>query len=866
MNSMKLKLTQCLFFLLICMTGLHAQTNEKISLKLNNAPLSEALKVIENQSSFRIIFDYEDIEPFFVTCEIEDQTFEETMEDILSGKSLVYKKIQNKTYVIQVSKNVPKQKQTEDTIRGKLIDEKGNPFPYANVVLLSLPDSAFISGTTSNEDGIFLLESAVKPDQIIRISSVGCATIYKLARSTDLGVIKLFSNMEMLGEVTVKANRLRVYSKGGSLVTDVVNSSLKNIGNAKDVLKHIPGIIAVSGRYEVFGKGSPVIYINNKKMRNDTELLMLKSSDILNVEVISNPGAGYDADTRAVIKITTRKKAANGLMMQVNTEGAQSKHFSHDEGLSLSYQWNKLNVFGSYRFDHTKEDIKYDVNQINYETKADYLEESSSKYTDSSNDHSYSAGLNLDFTDTHSIGLQYTGYDSRIKTNSGFEDDWIKMYENEKLFAYNGNALSARDHSRFDNVSFYYSIKPTEKMSVSIDADYAHDELNSHELVEEKSYLENVLESTNTYSENHSNVYAVKGVSDFMFTENHSLQWGLDYSMVKIGGCAHNPEGKLDDDIYDNRENKYAAFAQYQIHFGKFQGNAGLRYEFVQTKTSDFGKVIGEKDYSDILPSLSLSFPIKRIDVSLNFTNRLQRPSFDQLNNKMKYNNQFHQEKGNPNLVPQKIYDLDFNVKYAFLSMRLNYQYIKNYIYTTAERSDIAEGSSIWFTTNAPKYQRIGAMLVASPAWGCWRPTLTAGVYKQYLTLNYLDKPLDYNKPYGLFSLQNEFSFPKHFTLRADLRWNTKGNQGIYYMKSFGYSELSIQKSFFSDNLNLTLRGEDLFNWSKTKDTKVLNYLVSNRATNPYGRRIVFSISWNFNNFKTKYKGTGAAVDEINRL
>lgn len=173
---------------------------------------------------------------------------------------------------------------------------------------------------------------------------------------------------------------------------------------------------------------------------------------------------------------------------------------------------------------------------------------------------------------------------------------------------------------------------------------------------------------------------------------------------------------------------------------------------------------------------------------------------------------------------------------------------------------------SVWFTTNAPKYQQMGAMLVASPSWGCWRPTLTAGVYKQFLTLDYLNEPLDYNKPYGLFSLQNEFSLPKDFTLRLDVQWNTKGNRGIYYMKGFGYSELSIQKSFFSDNLNLTLRGEDLFNWSKTKDTKILNYIVSNRATNPYGRRIVFSVSWNFNNFKTKYKGTGAGSDEINRL
>lgn len=157
-------------------------------------------------------------------------------------------------------------------------------------------------------------------------------------------------------------------------------------------------------------------------------------------------------------------------------------------------------------------------------------------------------------------------------------------------------------------------------------------------------------------------------------------------------------------------------------------------------------------------------------------------------------------------------------------------------------------------------------MLVASPAFGCWRPTLTAGVYKPFLTLDYLGEPLDYNKPYGLFSLQNDFTLPRDFVLRAGVQWNTKGNRGIYYMKGFGYSELAVQKSFLADRLHITLRGEDLFNWSKTEDTKYLNYLVSNRHTHPYGRRLVFSISWNFNNFKTKYKGTGAGEEEIDRL
>lgn len=64
------------------------------------------------------------------------------------------------------------------TITGKLTDEQNQPLPYANVVILSLPDSAFVNGTVSAEDGSFSLNATVS-DQIIRITSVGYNTVYK---------------------------------------------------------------------------------------------------------------------------------------------------------------------------------------------------------------------------------------------------------------------------------------------------------------------------------------------------------------------------------------------------------------------------------------------------------------------------------------------------------------------------------------------------------------------------------------------------------------------------------------------------------------------------------------------------------------
>ena len=91
------------------------------------------------------------------------------------------------------------------TVKGKLVDESNHPLPYANVVLLSLPDSAFVSGTISGEDGLFKLE-ATSVNQIVKISSIGYKTVYKPTTPANMGIVQLVSDARMLGEVVVKAN------------------------------------------------------------------------------------------------------------------------------------------------------------------------------------------------------------------------------------------------------------------------------------------------------------------------------------------------------------------------------------------------------------------------------------------------------------------------------------------------------------------------------------------------------------------------------------------------------------------------------------------------------------------------------------
>ena len=91
------------------------------------------------------------------------------------------------------------------TISGKLVEENGKPLPYANVVLLSLPDSAFVSGTISEEDGAFTLE-ATSENQIVKISSIGYKTVYRPVSPANIGIVQLESDAQVMNEVVDKGN------------------------------------------------------------------------------------------------------------------------------------------------------------------------------------------------------------------------------------------------------------------------------------------------------------------------------------------------------------------------------------------------------------------------------------------------------------------------------------------------------------------------------------------------------------------------------------------------------------------------------------------------------------------------------------
>lgn len=840
--------------MLMISMGISAQ---RITRQYNNVPFSAALKDLNaRQDKYVINFVYDELEDFKVTKTIKNESVPNAILNLIGFYPIKMKQVDNIIIVECIQK-------TSNKMMGRIVDTRHQPVDFANVALLNVGDSSLITGGVTNENGQFVIPCEAKK-AIVKVSCVGYNTFYNVYGIGEIGVITLNEATVNLQEVVVMGHRKYILKENGRLTLNVQNSNLQNIGKAADVIKYVPGMLYTNGKYEVFGKGEPVIYIDGRKVANASELSLIPSSNVKSVQLITNPGAEYDAGTRSVIAISTIHHKLDGLSGIASAELSRHKNWSNKEGININIHKGALDVFLAYQYDNTRSDIRYDVNQFNYEQDT-FHEISASEYFDRSHSHDYNVGMNYAINKNYTVGGRYLGSISNYKMlDSPF--DYMQTYKNDELLTSTDNKTEESEKERFHNVNLYYIGKLTDNLQLNLDADYVYAQLKQKQQVSETSRIDAVSEITHMQNDQRNRATALKGVFAWNMNKNNGLDFGMDFSKISSWGVSVNEEGKIADDQFKNKETKYAGFATYCLSVSKWKGSIGLRYEYIHAVNTDQGEVKNKTDYSDLLPSLSLSTMFGRVGMNLGFSSRVNRPSFRQLNNSVSYNNQYHYEQGNIYLKPQYVYDTELSVNCSIFDFTLDYQYIKDYIHPTVVSVSGKPGTVTWMSTNAKDFQQLGAQCVVSPVFGCWRPTLTVGVYKPYFTLSYNGEQLDYNHPYGLFAFQNVVALRSDWLFRCDFYWNFKGHHGIYEQNGYSSFNMMVQKQLLKKKLTITLKAEDLFDSSKLNDVKRVNFVVQNRTVNNFNRCIIASISYNFNSFKDKYKGSGSAEDEINRF
>ena len=167
----------------------------------------------------------------------------------------------------------------------------------------------------------------------------------------------------MLKDVIVKGHLPKYTRVPGGYSVAVKNSILEKLFSANDILSSLPHVSGSNGNFLVFGKGTPEIYINNRKLRDKSELAHLKPSDIEKVILLTNPGVKYDSEVKSVIIIKTKKPQGEGLSGGVDGVYGQKDKASYNSNINLTWRSSKFDLFGSLGYSNNYDSRKQEISQ-----------------------------------------------------------------------------------------------------------------------------------------------------------------------------------------------------------------------------------------------------------------------------------------------------------------------------------------------------------------------------------------------------------------------------------------------------------------------------------------------------------------------
>lgn len=752
---------------------------------------------------------------------------------------------------------------TAQNISGRVIDEQAKPMPFANVVLVSRADSAFIAGTMTKDDGTFSI-STDKQDGLLKVTSVGYTTKYLDARTGNVGDIQMQPDTKELGEVVVKGERPQYKMTAGGMTVDIQNSLLKDVGTADDVLSMLPQVQGGDGNFTVFAKGTPEIYINNKKVQNARELKRLKSTDIKSVDVITSPGAKYNAEVGAVIRIKTKKRQGDGISMEASSQVKYNEKWTTYDDATVKYRTGGLEVFGNMMINndnHSEDntittDIRANGNHVNIVQVCP----SNFWYTMLGGQ----IGASYDFNDDNSIGFSYTLSGSLYEGGTAQTQQTITR--NNALEGMVDQFIEMNLSDRPQHEANIYYVGKAGKLGIDFNGSWIW-EKNMRDQASFEHSLQLADRTVTTHNENRNHMLAGKLVLTYPIWKGE-LSAGTEMSRSNSHGIYSNVEQVMAPSNDEIKESNVAGFTEYKLKLDDWSLNGGLRYETVTSDYYSFGQYQTEpsRKYHDLFPNISVGWQKNKWGIQLGYNKRISRPNYQALNSNVQYDNRYEYEGGNPLLRPTIKQNLDLNVTYSWLNFTTGYSHNKdlrlNFGYLYQEGTEI----TIWTNRNFDKFESFNTSLTASPKFSFYSPTLTLSYWKQNFDTQAYGLATKRNKPEWQINFRNWFTINKITKAMLYLHYSTSHDYGFnHYAHEFNINA-RVQKTFLDGNLTVALFANDIF--CNLRERWTGYYPVSTTAKDAYvyTQSVGASLTYNFNATNSKYKGTGAGNEEKKRL
>ena len=838
-----------------CVAVFQTALAQRITRQYNNVSFSAALKDLNaRQHKYTINFVYDELEDFRVTKSIRNQSVPDAIMQLIGFYPI---------RMTQVEDNIMVECTQKTTLRykGRIIDESGNAAEYANITLLSPIDSTIVGHGVSNENGSFVIPCNSRK-VLARITYVGYKTISRIYSNPEMGIIKLQPETMIIKGVVVKGERPQYKMSPGGVEVAVEHTLLSKMANTFDVLNLLPRVSVDGQKISVFGKGAPIVYINNKRVHDNNEIVNITPDNIKSISVITSPGAEYDAEVESVIRIRTKERRANGFSLRADANGKYNKWISDYELISTSYQTKKIEIansiwtMGTHGCEYNNLITDIYLPDKHYHNNQKYMTEIRNRYL--------SEYLSADYSlnDSNSVGGSYRYYGNlKGRTNSVSRQDVLL----------NGVTQGSIDQDEImkpflssHQANIYY-VGKVGRVGIDFNATYyavknrRNDE--GFESSKELGYQE--IHSSNRQN---SDMWAGKLVVNIPLWKGN-MSVGTEMSKTDSHGTFLNEEQLVPSTKTDIHEKNIVGFAQYGLVLSKWTVGLGVRYEnIVRDYLSDGVKQddVSRKN-NNFFPNLSVSWNKGNWHWQLNANEKIHRPSYRQLSNFMQYDNRFLYEGGNPTLQPEKVFNAETMLMYKWLNISIGYKYLKDVMVWTKY---VYPGKEFAYSTvlNFDRNQLLYASVNVSPKFGIFRPMWKFNYSQQFFDTEKYGSSKALSKPLLLCSLYNKFALSETMNAAISLNAATTNADGFLMIKSNYSVNLQFDKSFANRTWIIYLSANDILKTAKERWT--MYGLGAGTTKDCYNstRNVSLQITYNFNAKRSKYKGTGAGNEEKSRL
>ena len=642
--------------------------------------------------------------------------------------------------------------------------------------------------------------------------------------------------INVLDEIVITKKKVLYTQKSDRLVFNVENSIVAEGGTALDVLSRAPGVVvSQDGDLSIRGQQGVAVMINGKLTQLSQKelanyLKSTTSSNIKQIEVITNPSSKYDAAGKAgIINIVLKKPSSSGLKGTVFSNYGRGRKNRTNSGVNLSYNNDKIGVYGNYSYTFRGEEERKQFNQI--------------QYTDESQQVAATKNRQYSITDEPLTSNNFkigTTYEVSPKTN-------LEVYVDAKIGRYENTAngrntvADALDQLQFDALTYNNSKEKwndytyafsgvhkfnTEGKNMSFDFEYETSKFRSSQFQSATNIdplSTNEIDDRRGFIPSELKVFTGKLDFTIPLKEKQSIEWGFK-------GSVKNNDNPSVYEYYTNntwivdanstnhfeyKEQIYAAYANFKWQLDKLNIQGGLRTEY--TVINIFQKTLSEEHQDDYLkwfPSAALKYELtNNHSLHASYSKRINRPSQFDLNPFRFYDDSFNYSQGNPNLIPEITHaaEIGYAWKSAFMAS-LYFSKTKD-VFTEVYDYNPDTNTTVISQINVDKSYNYGLNM-----------TNTAELYKWW-TLNTLFNVFE-NKFMGNvvntdkidpivtlnLSVQNSFTITESWKAEANVQYQSKSNLGIYQRDSFFDFSIGISKQVLASKGNIKLNVTDIFN------------------------------------------------------